>query len=67
MSTVFGLQPNLGNTCFCKATLKALQHNPILYKILVSHGDGNTCVKGKANACICMHDTKYSAAVSVHC
>ena len=61
----FGL-PNFGNTCFCNATLQALRYTPILYEILRSHGAGNTCTEGKVSVS-CMHDTKYSAAMSVHC
>ena len=61
----FGL-PNFGNTSFCNATLQALRYTPILYQILASNGDGNTCREGKVSVS-CMHDTKYSAAVSVRC
>ena len=34
---------NLGNTCFCNATLQALWHTPLLRKILASHGDDRSC------------------------
>ena len=42
MNAIWGLL-NLGNTCFCNATLQALWHTPLLRKILAIHGNDSSC------------------------